>query len=45
MKSAVDYIIEQLWAPCRGIPSDIIEEAKRLQCVKWKNYKRNYIVT
>ena len=31
MKTAVDYIIEQLWAPCRGIPSHIIEEAKRLE--------------
>ena len=31
MKTAVDYIIDQLWAPCRGIPSHIIEEAKRLE--------------
>ena len=31
MKTAVNYIIEQLQAPCRGIPSHIIEEAKRLE--------------
>lgn len=29
--SAVDYLIEQLQAPCRGIPSHIIEEAKRIE--------------
>ena len=31
MKTAVDYLVEQLQAPCRGIPSHIIEEAKRLE--------------
>ena len=30
-KTAVDYLIDQLLAPCRGIPSHIIEEAKRLE--------------
>ena len=29
--TAVDYLIEQLQAPCRGIPSHIIEEAKKLE--------------
>ena len=28
-QSAVDYLIEQLQAPCRGIPSHIIEQAKQ----------------
>ena len=31
MKTAIDYIVEQLWAPCRGVPSHIIEEAKKLE--------------
>jgi hypothetical protein len=30
-QTAVDYLIEQLQAPCRGIPSHIIEEAKRIE--------------
>ena len=30
-QTAVDYLIEQLQAPCRGIPSHIIEEAKQLE--------------
>ena len=30
-KTAVDYLIDQLLAPCRGVPSHIIEEAKRLE--------------
>jgi hypothetical protein len=29
-KTAVDWIIEQLQAPCRGIPSHIIEQAKQM---------------
>ena len=29
--TAVEYLIEQLQAPCRGIPSHIIEEAKRIE--------------
>jgi hypothetical protein len=30
-KTAVDWIIEQLQAPCRGIPSHIIEQAKQIE--------------
>jgi hypothetical protein len=30
-KTAVDYIIEQLWSPCRGIPFTIIEQAKQME--------------
>lgn len=30
-QSAVDYLLEQLQAPCRGIPSHIIEEAKKME--------------
>jgi hypothetical protein len=29
--TAVDWLIEQLQAPCRGIPSDIIEQAKQME--------------
>ena len=30
-QTAVDWLIEQLQAPCRGIPSHIIEQAKRME--------------
>jgi hypothetical protein len=30
-QTAVEYIIEQLYAPCRGIPSHIIEKAKEME--------------
>ena len=30
-QTAVDWIIEQLQAPCRGIPSHIIEQAKQIE--------------
>lgn len=30
-QSAVDYLIEQLESPCRGIPSFIIEKARGIQ--------------
>ena len=30
-QTAVDYLIEQLQAPCRGIPSHIIEQAKQME--------------
>ena len=30
-QTAVNYLIEQLWAPCRGIPSHIIEQAKQME--------------
>ena len=30
-QTAIDWLIEQLWAPCRGIPSHIIEQAKQME--------------
>ena len=30
-QSAVEWSIEQLQAPCRGIPSHIIEQAKQME--------------
>ena len=30
-QTAVDWLVEQLQAPCKGIPSHIIEEAKQIQ--------------
>ena len=30
-QTAVEWLIEQLQAPCRGIPSHIIEQAKQLE--------------
>ena len=30
-QTAVDFLIEQLQAPCRGIPSHIIEQAKQIE--------------
>jgi hypothetical protein len=30
-QTAVEWIIEQLQAPCRGIPSHIIEQAKKIE--------------
>lgn len=30
-QTAVDYLIEQLQAPCRGIPSHIIQQAKQME--------------
>lgn len=30
-QTAVEWIIEQLQAPCRGIPSHIIEQAKAME--------------
>jgi hypothetical protein len=37
-QTAVDWLIGQLYAPCRGIPSHIIEQAKEMekeQMVDW----------
>ncbi len=36
-QTAVDWIIEQLQAPCRGIPSHIIEQAKQMEKEQIKN--------
>jgi hypothetical protein len=30
-QTAVDFLIERLQAPCRGIPSHIIEQAKAME--------------
>jgi hypothetical protein len=30
-QTAVDWLIGQLYAPCRGIPSHIIEQAKQME--------------
>jgi hypothetical protein len=30
-QTAVDWLIGQLYAPCRGIPSHIIEQAKEME--------------
>lgn len=30
-QTAVEWLIEQLQAPCRGIPSHIIEQAKEME--------------
>jgi hypothetical protein len=30
-KTAVEWLVEQLYAPCRGIPSHIIEKAKEME--------------
>jgi hypothetical protein len=37
-QTAVDWLIGQLYAPCRGIPSHIIEQAKEMekeQMIDW----------
>jgi len=36
-QTAVDYLIEQLQAPCRGIPSHIIEQAKQMEKEQMEN--------
>jgi hypothetical protein len=33
-QTAVDWLIGQLYAPCRGIPSHIIEQAKEMEKVQ-----------
>jgi hypothetical protein len=33
-QTAVEYLIEQLQAPCRGIPSHIIDQAKEMESQK-----------
>ncbi len=30
-QTAIDWLIGVLWAPCQGIPSDIIEQAKQME--------------
>jgi hypothetical protein len=31
VQTAIEWLIEQLQAPCRGIPSHIIEQAKQME--------------
>lgn len=38
----IDYLVEQLQAPCRGIPSHIIEEAKIKQKQQFKQLLEEY---
>ncbi len=40
--TAIDYLIEQLQAPCRGIPNHIIEEAKRIDKERIKQLLEEY---
>ena len=32
--TAVEWLVDQLQAPCRGIPSHIIEQAKRMEALQ-----------
>lgn len=36
-KTAVEWLIEVLWAPCQGIPSVIIEQAKQMEKEQMKD--------
>jgi hypothetical protein len=31
VQTAIEWLIEQLQAPCRGIPSHIVEQAKQME--------------
>ena len=43
-QTAVDWLIEVLWAPCQGIPSDIIEQAKAMEKEQKESYyKLGYV--
>ena len=43
-QTAVEFLIEQLQAPCRGIPSHIIEQAKEMEKDQMFDYiKKNYV--
>jgi hypothetical protein len=37
-QTAVDWLIGQLYAPCRGIPSHIIEQAKEMEKEQMCNF-------
>ena len=43
-QTAVEWIIEQLQAPCRGIPSHIIEQAKQMEQDQMKRVALHFIV-
>jgi len=36
-QTAVEWLIEQLQAPCRGIPSELIEQSKQMENEQLKN--------
>ena len=39
-QTAVDWLIGQLYAPCRGIPSHIIEQAKEMEKEKHEKFNK-----
>ena len=44
-QTAVEFLIQQLWSPCRGIPSDIIEQAQQIekeQMIKFAEFVATY---
>jgi hypothetical protein len=43
-ETAVDWLIGQLYAPCRGIPSHIIEQAKEMEKEQMVDFARNIII-
>ena len=43
-QTAVEWIIEQLQAPCRGIPSHIIEQAKAMEKERDKRIALHFMV-
>ena len=45
-QTAVDWLIEQLQAPCRGIPTHIIQQAKQIekdQIIKAHGDEQSYL--
>ena len=40
-QSSIDWLIDQLQAPCRGIPSHIIEQAKAMHKKETINILKN----
>ena len=44
-QTAVEWLVEKLQAPCRGIPSHIVEQAKQMEKEQIKNaYKADVTV-
>ena len=42
-QTAVEWLVEQLQAPCRGIPSHIIEQAKQMEKEQLENARPQVI--
>ena len=40
-QTAVEWLVEQLYAPCRGIPSHIIEKAKEMEKEQSLNFAKH----